>query len=61
MRALIWAIIVADRQYFMALGLLVDDRIDLAMSVVENFIFQIKHYNKVLNGNRTYVSLLCMP
>lgn len=45
----------------MALGLLVDDRIDLAMSVVENFIFQIKHYNKVLNGNRTYVSLLCMP
>lgn len=47
--------------YFMALGLLVDDRIDLAMSVVENFIFQIKHYNKVLNGNRTYYLCRSQP
>ena len=47
---------VADGQYFMALGLLVDGRVDLAMSIVEHCIFQIKYYNKVLNGNRTYVS-----
>jgi hypothetical protein len=41
----------------MALGLLVDGKIDLAMSIVEHCIFEIKHYNKVLNGNRSYVSL----
>lgn len=41
----------------MALGLLVDGRLDLAMSIVEHCIFQIKYYNKVLNGNRTYVSV----
>ena len=40
----------------MALGLLVDGRMDLAMSIVEHCIFEIKHYNKVLNGNRSYVS-----
>jgi len=40
----------------MALGLLVDGKIDLAMSIVEHCIFEIKHYNKVLNGNRSYVS-----
>lgn len=52
MHSVLWLIM----KYFMALGLLVDDRIDLAMGIVENCIFQIKHYNKVLNGNRTYVS-----
>lgn len=41
----------------MALGLLVDGKIDLAMSIVEHCIFEIKYYNKVLNGNRSYVSL----
>lgn len=41
----------------MALGLLVDGKIDLAMDIVEHCIFEIKHYNKVLNGNRSYVSL----
>ena len=40
----------------MALGLLVDGKIDLAMSIVDHCIFEIKHYNKVLNGNRSYVS-----
>ena len=48
---------LAECQYFMALGLLVDGRTDLAMSIVDHCIFEIKHYNKVLNGNRTYVSL----
>lgn len=28
----------------------------MAMNHVEHFIFEIKHYNKVLNGNRSYVS-----
>jgi hypothetical protein len=40
----------------MALGLLVDGRFDLAMNIVEHCIFEIRHYNKVLNGNRSYVS-----
>lgn len=40
----------------MALGLLIDGRKDLAKSIVEHCIFEIKHYNKVLNGNRSYVS-----
>ncbi|RSH94103.1 alpha,alpha-trehalase nth1 [Saitozyma podzolica] len=40
--------------YFMALGLLVDGRFDLAMNIVEHCIFEIRHYNKVLNGNRSY-------
>lgn len=26
------------------------------MNIVEHCIFEIKHYNKVLNGNRSYVS-----
>lgn len=29
----------------------------MAMNHVEHFIFEIKHYNKVLNGNRSYVSV----
>lgn len=28
------------------------------MNIVEHCIFEIKHYNKVLNGNRSYVSSL---
>lgn len=40
----------------MALGLLVDGKMDLVKSIVEHCIFEIKHYNKVLNGNRSYVS-----
>ncbi|BEJ11838.1 hypothetical protein CspHIS471_0202980 [Cutaneotrichosporon sp. HIS471] len=47
--------------YFIALGLLVDDRLDLAMSIMEHFIFQIKHYNKILNGNRTYYLCRAQP
>ncbi|EIW69450.1 neutral trehalase [Tremella mesenterica DSM 1558] len=47
--------------YFMALGLLVDGRLDLARSIVEHCIFEIKHYNKVLNGNRSYYLCRSQP
>ncbi|WVQ78305.1 hypothetical protein IAT38_000390 [Cryptococcus sp. DSM 104549] len=47
--------------YFMALGLLVDGRIDLAKSIVEHCIFEIKYYNKVLNGNRSYYLCRSQP
>lgn len=40
----------------MALGLLVDGKLDMVKSIVEHCLFEIKHYNKVLNGNRSYVS-----
>src|ERR1700738_87897 len=39
---------------FIILGLLRDDRTDLARGMVENFFFEIEHYGAVLNGNRTY-------
>jgi alpha,alpha-trehalase len=45
----------------MALALLVDGRLDLAMAIVEHFIFQITHYNKILNGNRTYYLCRSQP
>lgn len=54
----IYRCIRSPLQYFMALGLLVDGKMDLVKSIVEHCIFEIKHYNKVLNGNRSYVSLV---
>lgn len=42
--------------YFMALGLLVDGQVSLAKGMVDHFVFEIRHYNKILNGNRSYVS-----
>jgi len=40
--------------YFEALGLLADGRLDLAQAMVDNFVYQIRHYGKILNANRTY-------
>ena len=48
----------ANKKYFMALGLLIDGKMDMVKSIVAHCMFEIKHYNKVLNGNRSYVSLL---
>ncbi|WFD36694.1 alpha,alpha-trehalase [Malassezia cuniculi] len=47
--------------YFIALGLIIDGRIDLAKGPVEHFIFEIKHYGKILNGNRTYYLTRSQP
>ncbi|CAO3592251.1 unnamed protein product [Absidia cylindrospora] len=47
--------------YFAALGLLVDGRITLAKSMVENFAYQIKHYGKILNANRSYYLTRSQP
>ncbi|KAI9033863.1 trehalase-domain-containing protein [Phycomyces nitens] len=47
--------------YFAALGLLVDKRLDLVKSMVENFAYQIKHYGKILNANRTYYLARSQP
>jgi len=47
--------------YFMALGLLADDRVELARSMVDNFVYQIEHYGKILNANRTYYLTRSQP
>jgi len=40
--------------YFECKGLLVDGRVELCKAMVDNFIFQIEHFGKILNANRTY-------
>ena len=40
--------------YFLSLGLLNDGHPELVKSMVENFMFEVKHYGKILNANRSY-------
>ncbi|KAF3940330.1 Trehalase [Dactylella cylindrospora] len=40
--------------YMESLGLLIDNRVDLAKAMVEHFVFCIQHYGKILNANRSY-------
>ncbi|SCZ93579.1 BZ3500_MvSof-1268-A1-R1_Chr6-3g08751 [Microbotryum saponariae] len=47
--------------YFVSLGLISDGHIDLARGIVEHFLFEIKHYGKVLNGNRSYYLCRSQP
>ncbi|MBI4417447.1 MAG: trehalase, partial [Ignavibacteriales bacterium] len=47
--------------YFITLGLLQDGKVDLAKSMVDNFVYQITHYGKILNANRTYYLTRSQP
>ncbi|KAJ2519827.1 alpha,alpha-trehalase nth1 [Coemansia sp. RSA 1939] len=47
--------------YFEALGLLVDGRWQLAKNMVDNFAYEIKHYGKILNANRSYYLTRSQP
>lgn len=47
--------------YFIILGLLRDNRIDLARGMVDNFFFEIEHYGGILNANRTYYFTRSQP
>ena len=47
--------------YFIILGLLEDERLDLARGMVENFFFEIEHYGNILNANRTYYFTRSQP
>ena len=47
--------------YFHVLGLLEDNRIDLAKALTENLVYEIAHYGKILNGNRTYYLTRSQP
>ena len=40
--------------YFIILGLLEDHRLILAKNIVDNFLYEIKYYGKILNSNRTF-------
>jgi alpha,alpha-trehalase len=47
--------------YFIVVGLLRANRIDLARGMVNNFLFEIENYGTVLNANRTYYLTRSQP
>jgi len=47
--------------YFILLGLIVDERLDLARGLVDNAAYEIEHYGAVLNANRTYYLTRAQP
>jgi alpha,alpha-trehalase len=47
--------------YFENMGLLIDGKLELAKSMVENFNYQITHYGKILNANRSYYLTRTQP
>jgi alpha,alpha-trehalase len=47
--------------YFITLGLLEDNRIELAKNMVDNFVYEITHYGAILNANRTYYLTRSQP
>ena len=47
--------------YFILLGELADNRLDLARGTVENFFYEIDHYGAILNANRTYYLTRSQP
>jgi alpha,alpha-trehalase len=47
--------------YFEALGLIRDGYVALAKSMVDNFVYEIEHYGKILNANRTYYLTRSQP
>jgi len=40
--------------YFIQVGLVRDGEIELAKNMVDNFLYEIENYGKILNANRTY-------
>jgi len=47
--------------YFIAMGLLIDEKADLAIAIADNFKYQIDHYGKILNANRSYYLTRTQP
>ena len=47
--------------YFIVVGLLRDERAALARSVVDDFLYEVRHYGGVLNANRTYYLTRSQP
>ena len=40
--------------FFIQVGLLRDGKIDLAKDMADNFVYEIQHYGRILNANRSY-------
>ncbi len=40
--------------YFIQVGLLRDNELELATDMADNFLYEVKNYGKILNANRTY-------
>jgi alpha,alpha-trehalase len=47
--------------YFIILGLVRDNRSDLARGMVDNFFFEIENYGAILNANRSYYLTRSQP
>lgn len=47
--------------YFISFGLLDIGRTDPVKQIIQNFIFQIEHYGKILNANRSYYLCRSQP
>ena len=47
--------------YFESLGLIADGKIQLARDMVDNFVYEINHYGKILNANRSYYLTRSQP
>ncbi|MFV8321487.1 trehalase family glycosidase [Flavobacterium sp. LS2R12] len=47
--------------YFIGVGLLIDGQIGKAIAIAENFKYQIIHYEKILNANRSYYLTRTQP
>jgi alpha,alpha-trehalase len=47
--------------YFINLGLLADGNPQLAQAMTDNFLYEVRHYGKVLNANRTYYLTRSQP
>ncbi|HEX5475135.1 MAG TPA: trehalase family glycosidase [Vicinamibacterales bacterium] len=47
--------------YFIQVGLLRDGNVQLARDMTDNFLYEVRHYGKVLNANRTYYLTRSQP
>ncbi len=47
--------------YFESIGLLLDDKVRLAKAMADNFQYEIEHYGKILNANRSYYLTRTQP
>jgi alpha,alpha-trehalase len=47
--------------YFIQVGLLRDGQVELARDVIDNFVYQVRNYGKILNANRTYYLTRSQP
>jgi len=47
--------------YFIIRGLVKDNMLDLAGNMIDNFFFEIEHYEAILNANRTYYFTRSQP